>query len=143
MVAPKKAKTEKPKKSGVERKFELNGNLGMPIVSFDVQTNGEVIKIIRISDHFAWRWDNPRDGKSYGDFTIQPPFQEPKVEKEIASLMEQVKVATGGKKIKIEKRLTELVTFYEQLRTEDVGNLLAVLVEQADMTIDKIRGENN
>lgn len=123
------------------REIKNTKNLNVAIAAFEVETSGEKIMIIRIADHFAWRWDNPADGKSYGDFVIQPKFKEPDTEKRIKELMEQVKVAKGGHKLKLEKKLQDIVKFYEDLKIEDAGNLLSTLTLQADDTIAKIKGE--
>lgn len=122
-----------------KKNVELNKNksLQIAIASFEVETSDEKILILRIADYFAWRWDYK--GKSYGSFVKQPPFSEPETEKKIAELMKEVKTAKNGKKLKIEKKLVDLVKFYEDLKTEDVSNLLSVLTQQADETIDKIK----
>lgn len=122
-----------------KKKLEFS-TLAFPLVAFDVTTANETIKIIRIADHFAWRWDNKRDGKSYGSFVIQPPFKEKKIEKQIKELGEKIEISKGGRKEKLTAEMKELLKFYDDLKTEDISNLLSVLIEQADVTIDKING---
>lgn len=105
-------------------------------------TQGEIIQIIRIADHFAWRWDNKKDGKTYGDYVIQPPYKNEKLDKEIKQLMDkESQMSEGVKKTRIKGRIAELVKFYDDLKLEDVGNLFSTLVQQADKTIDAVNGE--
>lgn len=131
-------RTKKPAEQAEPKK---NG-LAVAIASFEVETDGnqEKVTILRIGDRFAWRWDYA--GKSYGDFVTQPPFKEPDLEKRIAELTKRLEEATPGRKIKLAKQLKDLIEFYEQLKTEDVSNLLSVLMQQADETIDKIKGKS-
>ena len=128
------------RKTKKEIELKNTKNMQVALASFEVETSGEKIIIIRIADHFAWRWDY--QGKSYGDWVIQPPFKEKNSEKRIKELTEQVDAAKGGKKIKLTKQLMDAIKFYEDLKTEDVSNLLSVLTQQADETIDKIKNNN-
>lgn len=132
MAAPK---TKEKEQQGKKMFFAL--------AAFTVEaTQGEIIQIIRISDHFAWRWDNKKDGKTYGDYVIQPPYQNEKLDKEIKALMDkEATMPEGVKKTRIKGRIAELVKFYDDLKLEDVGNLFSTLIQQADMTIDAINGE--
>jgi len=125
------------RKTNKEIELKNTKNMQVALAAFQVDTSGEKITIIRIADHFAWRWDY--QSKSYGDWVIQPPFKEKGLEKKIKELSDQVELAKGGKKIKLTKQLMDAVKFYDDLKTEDVSNLLSVLTQQADETIDKIK----
>ena len=130
-------KKEEPLLKIKKRVIKFVGGFKMPMTSFTLKTSGEVITILRIAYHYAWRWDNPLDGKSYGDYTIQPPFNEPSLDKRIKELIEQIETSKGAKKEKRIKQLKDVTDYYDQLKVEDANNLLSVLVLQADTTIEE------
>lgn len=138
-----------------ETKVKFNSGLAMPIVCYNVKTSGENIKILRIADHFAWTWDNKADGKSYGDYCIAQPYKDPRLERKQAKMIRDIdamlakaaKMADGEKKEAYAKEIEkaqqdclDVGRFYKELKDKDEENLLAVLIEQADSTIEKVNG---